>query len=120
MAAPVFGVLTSVVGVGLLVSCAALAGSGRVYFQGAVVEPTCHSAHAERLAAANPGAAVRRVACVDAAAATAAPASMVQAYSLQVLPLSAVPAEQLLAPFDRYAEDNRPQDVDQVLVRVYE
>lgn len=121
MVAPVLGVvLTSVVGVGLLVSCGALAGSGRVYFRGAVVESTCHSSRAEQLAASRPDGSASRVVCVDPVAEAATAASTVPAYSLQVMPLSAVPAERLLAPFESYADGDRPQDVVRLVTRVYE
>lgn len=118
MAAPALRAMcTGLLGAGLLASCVALAASGTVNFRGAVVEPTCYSPGAERVARTQPGKPPRRVTCPSPAT---LPTSVVQAYTLEVVPASAAPTGSLLAPLDAMTGGRAPVQVDQLLTRVYE
>lgn len=119
MASSVFGmVLTGSVGVGLCVSCAALAGSGRVNFSGAVVEPTCRVPVVENLAQLPPDGGMRRMACAEPGGPEAHSA---RTYVQQLTPLPVAPASLLPASYaGRVEEGAGPAPMLQLLTRTYE
>lgn len=118
MAASVLGlVLTGSVSVGLCISCAALAGSGRMNFSGAVVEPTCSSQAVEWTAEALPGGWIPHVACASPAAPDR---QQTGAYSLRITPLPAGSERGLPATTATRARARSTGPAAKMLTRTYE
>lgn len=118
MAASVLGiVLTGSVSVGLCISCAALAGSGRVNFSGAVVESTCSSQVVEWTAELLPGGWIPHVACAIPAAPGLQPAG---AYSLQITVLPARAEPPFSTTDANRARAERAAPPARMLTRTYE